>query len=200
MRPGRRYSVRILAEHKGLSKTGASRALRISGSEYKAYWCHGVTRKVAERMADQNGVHPYEVWPEMADHDFEDASVPCANDRCEKRLIPRTTRQRYCSRQCAKNAWMRQHYASDSDWRERRLADNRQRYEQTKDEIAAARQTPSGRRYIARMQRVRYQSNEATRERRKAAARAYKARKRAEREGVTDVSGEQLHDGGRVAS
>jgi hypothetical protein len=179
IRDWRRYRLEPLAEALGLTMAALCREAAVSGSTEQDVRCHGVPRDTAERYALRLGRHPYEIWFEMRDHDVEDHQVACANERCGKVFLPRSARQRYCSTRCQKNAWMRHHYASDTEWAEARKAKSRAYWAAIRDDELAARRTPAGRRYIASTQRRRYQTNEATRERRKADSRAYKARKRA---------------------
>lgn len=121
LRGGPRFSFLAL----GLTHNESARTLGVSGSTWQNYMCHGVNREAAERIADKLGVHPYELWPDMVDHD---AGVkPC--EECGQPFIPNTTRQRFCDRNCAVRQWMRNRYQSDPDWRARDIARSRAYYE-----------------------------------------------------------------------
>lgn len=69
----RRYPLAPLLEAMRCTLSQASKRLGIGGPEYRRYADEGLSRETAERKALRAGLHPYEVWPDMADHDLEDA-------------------------------------------------------------------------------------------------------------------------------
>jgi hypothetical protein len=58
----------------------------------------GVSRSLADRIADRIGLHVYEIWPQMRHDDIEDLPV-CARDDCDERFVPGYGR-RFCSPRC----------------------------------------------------------------------------------------------------
>lgn len=64
----RRYPLEPLAEATGESCQALGRLLGLSGSSWTVVRDQGAGEKAAERYAVRLGVHPYTVWPEMADH------------------------------------------------------------------------------------------------------------------------------------
>lgn len=58
-----------------MSEHEACKTLGVSGSTYVEYRRDGLSELVADRMAVKAGLHPFSVWPEMADHHIEDAAV-----------------------------------------------------------------------------------------------------------------------------
>jgi hypothetical protein len=60
----------------------------------------GLTREAAERLAEKAGYIPYELWPEILDHDIATIERVCASPDCDVRFIPDDPRQKKCSRRC----------------------------------------------------------------------------------------------------
>lgn len=101
IRPMRRYPIGPLAAFVGLSPGQTCRHVGLAGSTAKAARCHGLTRQSIETVAAKIAAHPAEIWPEVIDHDIEDASRVCAGDDCMERFIPdKNGHQRYCSARC----------------------------------------------------------------------------------------------------
>lgn len=121
----RMYSIEPLLEAANLSMSQAAQVLGIGGPEYRRYRDDGMSREVAERKALKAGFHPYELWPDMADHDADDVTVECAAGDCEIRFIPPPTgpgqkRRRFHDRNC-QTRWNAKHrYQSVPEVRERR--------------------------------------------------------------------------------
>lgn len=67
----RRYPFAPLAEVLGMSERGAAHHLGVTGSTEQRYRRDGMTMAVADRLAIRAGRHPFELWPEMADHIIE---------------------------------------------------------------------------------------------------------------------------------
>ena len=111
----RRYQIQPLISAMGLSQDAAMRKLRISGNQYQQYRDLGMRRAVADRQAVKAGFHPYEVWPEMADHDIADIERVCAADGCDERFLPpqfggnKKHPARFCSERCRKREKMRRY-------------------------------------------------------------------------------------------
>lgn len=176
----RRYHPNALAAALGMSVNAACVAGGVSGSTQKDARCHGFTRNFADRLAVKAGYHPYEVWPEMADHDHEDATVPCAE--CGDRFAPTRKGHIYCTPQCGKRRHsrerMRRLYWSDPEHRRQRL-EARQRLYAESTEYERARQ----RRYYhtsgeAERRKARYWSDPEYREQRIQEARDRRSRLR----------------------
>src|SRR5262245_13078605 len=91
----RRYDVESLAAATRESVNTCLRKVGISGKSMQEARCHGLTHKVADRLAATAGLHPYVVWPEMADHDAERFQKSCAE--CGALFFPyHPSRQKYC--------------------------------------------------------------------------------------------------------
>ena len=128
--PEHRYPLEPLAAAMHLTIPAACRALRISGSTEQQYRRDGVTDKVADRLAIRAGFHPYEIWPDMADHQLADVSKPCADEKCDELYVPSTASQRFCSPTCRKRdagrRYVRRRYRTDPEFAERRRRESRQ--------------------------------------------------------------------------
>lgn len=79
-----RYPLQPLLDTAGLNASHSVKALGLGGPEYRKYRDEGMTREVAERKALRVGLHPYEVWPEMVEHDLLEAQH-AENARKERR-------------------------------------------------------------------------------------------------------------------
>lgn len=69
-----RYPFAPLATAMGMTEHAAARTLGLSGSSYKSHRTRGVTELVADRLAVKAGLHPFEVWPEMAQAAVDEAT------------------------------------------------------------------------------------------------------------------------------
>jgi hypothetical protein len=122
--------------------------LRISKQSANAFTQHGITLEQAERFADRIQIHPYELWPEMADHIVEAMTKVCVADGCNETFEPKTKRRLYCSPRCrdrrAKANWARRRYQTDAEFRERRKAQAAARYLAERDYINAQRRNKRG--------------------------------------------------------
>lgn len=108
----RRYRLQPLAQMAGMTDREALLALKVSGTTYQKYRDEGLSRDVADRMAERLGFHPYEVWPDMVEDDLEDlADLPpegqqCAAWGCPEWFIPsrvggsKRWPPRFCSTRC----------------------------------------------------------------------------------------------------
>jgi hypothetical protein len=138
-----------------LSLNSACIAVGMSGSTQQDARCHGVTSRVAERLAIEAGLHPYNVWPDMADHDLIDTQIPCVE--CETPFTPTRKGHVYCTTKCRNRRHsrerMRRLYQTDPDHRARRLAGRRALYAECADYEKA------------RQRRYYYSSGEADRRR-----------------------------------
>lgn len=106
-----RYPFAVLAEAMGVSENQAVMRLGINGKAGQQYRAEGMTEKVADRMAVKAGLHPFEVWPEMAVVNMEEA------ERLEQE---RLERRRRIARESA-----RRRYHEDPEIRARKLAATR---------------------------------------------------------------------------
>jgi hypothetical protein len=81
-----KYPFAPLAALMGLTEHAAGVALGISGRTEQEYRRDGMSEKVADRMAVKAGLHPFSVWPEMADHAIESVDTSRrATDAARKR-------------------------------------------------------------------------------------------------------------------
>jgi hypothetical protein len=122
----RRYSLDALADFMKETVPAACRRVGISGSSENDARCHGITRRVAEKAAGLVKEHPATIWPEIVDHDIEDASRICAAEDCDQTFIGHPNK-RYCSGSCKRRIQARRHrerhpekYAARMrEWKER---------------------------------------------------------------------------------
>lgn len=113
----RTYPIEPLLEATGMTMSQLAQALGIGGPEYRRYRDEGMTRDVAERKALKAGLHPYEVWLDMADNDLHDAERECAAPDCSNRFVPHpmAPRRRWCSSTCKSRTWAREAYTRDPE-------------------------------------------------------------------------------------
>lgn len=105
----RRYPLQALADHfPGTPLRALCEQLKVSGTTYEQYLCHGVIAKTADKLAARADLPVYSVWPEMIDHAIADTSRECAADDCDTKFIGHPNR-RYCSRQCRRRTQARRH-------------------------------------------------------------------------------------------
>jgi hypothetical protein len=71
----------------------------------------GLSDLLADRWAVRCGLHPYTVWPDMADAAVADIEQECEADDCTARFVPspraHAGRHRFCSRRCADRVYQR---------------------------------------------------------------------------------------------
>lgn len=87
-----------------------------------------LSEQQADRAAVALNLHPFELWPEMAEHAIADMSRVCANDRCRCVFIPHRRDQRYCERACMMRAKARRREArlyQDPEFRAAKVEKNR---------------------------------------------------------------------------
>lgn len=122
----RRYPLAPLFELTGWTMADVRQVAPCNGAEYRLRLREGVTEGIADRLACAAGLHPHVVWPEMADHALEDASQPCADERCTTTFVPTRKSHRYCSPRCFQRAYKRakyrERYAADPAFREAEVA------------------------------------------------------------------------------
>lgn len=94
-----RYPLQPLLDAGGLSLARAARQLGTSGSSLKRFAAEGMDRDAAERLALRAGLHPYEIFTDMLEHDLTYSDQECAAPECEERFAPRPTK-RFCSKRC----------------------------------------------------------------------------------------------------
>jgi hypothetical protein len=198
----RRYQIARLADYLNESLNSACIAVGLSGTTQQDARCHGVTRRVADTLADRVGQHVWTIWPETADHDIEDHSVPC--QECGDPFIPNREGHRHCSDTCrtrrTSREYQRRRHATDPEFREHKRRQNREYYEETVEyQRAYARRryqeingsayksdrywnVPGVRERRLERQRERYWNNPDVRERERERHREYRAKKKAERE------------------
>lgn len=107
-----RYPLQALADHyPGQSIRAVCAQLKVSGSTYDAYMCHGVLAKTADMLAARAGLPAYSIWPEMIDELIAESELTC--DECGQRFLRPSLHGRtpkYCSAACrnkpARRAYM----------------------------------------------------------------------------------------------
>jgi ribosomal protein S27AE len=106
----------------------ACKRLGIRGSTVVEYRDRGMSDYVAERLALKAGLHPYEVWPEMADARVQELERSC--EECGASFVPTRAGHRYCSTRCGQRVWnrayQRRRYWSDPEYRARRIEKRRE--------------------------------------------------------------------------
>jgi endogenous inhibitor of DNA gyrase (YacG/DUF329 family) len=98
----------------------------------------GVSRSLADRIADRLSLHVYELWPEMRDDDIADLTRTCAADDCAETFVVLrpSAHRRFCSARCkARMEWRRRWSSVDEETKERKRAYVRA----YKDEVREAR-------------------------------------------------------------
>ena len=178
----RRYRLEPLAAFMRMTMSQTCIEVRLAGSTQKRGLCHGITRRVVDRIAAELKEHPAVIWPEIVDHDIEDTTLVCAADGCEERFVPhpRATRQKFCSKGCCRRHNDKVAYHAKPDWRARRLAKARRWHAENAERISEERRTPTGRKVSAKYQRERYRRDPVARARKIAQNQEYKRQRREE--------------------
>lgn len=101
----RRYPLKPLFTLTGWTLGSIRELAPCAGPEYRIRQTDGVTEQIADRLATAAHLHPFEVWPEMAEHVMEDAKVDCPG--CGTAHVPTGPQQRYCEPRCRHAASMR---------------------------------------------------------------------------------------------
>jgi lambda repressor-like predicted transcriptional regulator len=116
----RRYPLDALVRASGLTEAALARKVGLSGTTLKQARERGLKESAADRYAVRCGLHPLEVWPELA----EAAEAVCAADDCDVRFVPSRKGHRYCSSLCANRRrsreWKRKRYAEDPEYAQAR--------------------------------------------------------------------------------
>lgn len=104
-----RYPLAPLAAAMRLTEPAALAALGVSGTQQRERRTLGLTRLVADNMAVKAGMHPYEVWPEMADHDIAaaESTLPGCKE-CSTTFVSVHPLQTFCTPRCRKRWWARE--------------------------------------------------------------------------------------------
>lgn len=90
----RRYPLAPLQALTGWSMQHITGIAPCGGPEYRLRLDHGVTERIADRLAVTAGLHPHVVWPEMLDHALEDASRVAQERRERQRAADRAYKAR----------------------------------------------------------------------------------------------------------
>ena len=123
---GPRYPLQPLAAlFPGESVRQLCGRLKVSGSTYEAYACHGMLAKTADMVAARAGVPAYSVWPEMVDELIAMSQLQCVE--CGEGFVPRRYRtEKFCSKRCCgrrvAREWDRRKRREDPEFRERERA------------------------------------------------------------------------------
>lgn len=98
----RRYSLEPFLGLTGWTMNQVTKVAPCNGSEYQLRRTEGVTERTADRLAVTVGLHPWTVWPEMADDVARDLERTCAADGCDATFTPpeRAPHALYCSPRC----------------------------------------------------------------------------------------------------
>lgn len=122
----RRYPVQPLLDATGLTLNGFIRRHMpsVNGQAYRKARNEGLSMDQAERWALTAGWHPFEVWPNMADHQLEDQQQPC--EECGEPFLPTRKGHRFCSSRCRTRVHKRRQWATSETHREKRRAYLRQ--------------------------------------------------------------------------
>lgn len=100
----KRYPIQPLLDAMRMTLSQATKSLGVSGQMTRSAKVKGLGLEAAYRWADNAGLHPYSVWPEMLDDVLDDCQRECAWKDCHEKYIPRQSTQRYCSRKCKNKA------------------------------------------------------------------------------------------------
>lgn len=122
-----KFRLEPLAALAGMSMPELSRALGISGTQWKDSRDNGVGERAADRYAVRLGFHPSVVWPEWTELSMEKASSRCPE--CGQPFIPVRRSHRFCTRACYHRRYKREkartRYATDPEFRASQIAKSR---------------------------------------------------------------------------
>lgn len=104
--------------------------LGLSGTTEKLYRRVGVSEPVADRLAVRAGMHPWEVWPEMAEHSMveaEAAELERSRERGRRSMVRMRQDPEYRAREAEYQRTYRQSLSDAARRRERINANERMR-------------------------------------------------------------------------
>lgn len=134
----RRYPLDPVADlFPTLSLRAICAQLKISGSTYEAYVCHGVLPRTADRIAARLAVPTYYLWPEMIDDLLAESAIECVE--CGERFLRQSHHGRtpkYCSARCRQRVSRRAYRlrkSQDPDWVARQRERRRAAYREARD-------------------------------------------------------------------
>ncbi len=130
-----RYPFAPLVEAMGCSANQAIIRLGISGKSGQEYRQFGLSEKVADRLAVRAGLHPFEVWPDMAEANLEAATIECAAEGCTERFIPTRKGHEHCSKRCSERTWARRKYRTDPAFAQAKRASAARYYAEAGDYV-----------------------------------------------------------------
>lgn len=134
----RRYELEpLLRAAGGISLKRLQQTVGFNGPTYRNVRDRGLTPNQADRYAVRLGLHPFEVWPEMAEHQIADAMRLCAATDCDSCFLPRDRHHRYCSPTCSSRHRRRLRYQRDPEYRDRRRADSAAYYAFARNYVVA---------------------------------------------------------------
>lgn len=134
----RRWPIQAFFDATGWTMKQSRKVSPCSGPEYHLRLSHGVTERVADTLATAAGMHPWSIWPEMADVATTDALEACAG--CPDQFMPTHASQRYCCPRCRRAAAMRRQRATNPGLAERQRELRRRYYVENRDyELSYAR-------------------------------------------------------------
>lgn len=122
----RRYPLAPLMDAARVDTMKELRAIfPMNGTEYRRVLDDGLSESQADRWSVRLGLVAWEVWPDWLD----DVSVPCGNERCDRRFVPKRRNHLYCSERCSRRVqdrrYQRRKYAADAEYRERKVERNK---------------------------------------------------------------------------
>jgi hypothetical protein len=133
-----------LAALTGIAMSVIARQAEVDYRCLQRWKANGFTVEAADRVAVACGFHPAEVWG--WDVWLSVQGRPCEN--CGRRFTPARVTQRFCHRRCKSAAGMRRRYATDPDYRAKKVE-------------AVARYYAECGEYVRTRQRRRYQAGAA---------------------------------------
>lgn len=107
----RRYDLTPFFDATGWTMTQVREIAPSNAGEHRLRRAEGVTERIADRLAVAAGLHPFLVWPDMAEHVIDDQRRECAADDCNTPFVP-TAGQRYCTPTCRQRVKMRRYRAT----------------------------------------------------------------------------------------
>ena len=122
-----RYPLADLLEATGLTESGLTRAVGLSGSTLVKARENGLTADAADRYATRAGFHPASVWPDWGTAECEQTCP-----ECEEGFVPARKGTVFCSKRCRQRKlqreWQRRRYATDPAYAEAKRAARREFY------------------------------------------------------------------------
>lgn len=131
-----RYSFDPVDAHRGDTELSAiAERIGVSRETMQTWRKRGMSEANADRCASALGLHPNQLWPEMCAAHAAEVTRECEHPDCLEDFVLTRSDRRFCSARCRdrarnakKAAAARERYATDPEWRERKLARRRRYY------------------------------------------------------------------------